>query len=245
MPTPFSPTLKRLVLLFVLWAVILFVAVLLSVFLHEVGHGVGAKIDGIHVSTGFNKVGNPGRTPDDPDFRTDTAEGFWSGLLGPMTTWALAIAFTVWLYWFRKPGWGALAIGALAVVNGLVRAVPMLMFLISALGGRLHVEDEVFWGIWQVANVFRPDLASLGLRTLAETQPGLLLSYPAVWIPPLVSLVISLACLILAYRKILKLWRAALGRWGARLFFGLLPLPVYYVATPVLNALDRMIRINW
>lgn len=242
MQTTSSPILKHRGLFLPLWVVTLLVAVLLSVFLHEVGHGMGAKLDGIHVSTGFNKVGNPGRMPDDPDFRIGMAEGFWADLLGPIATWVLAIAFTVWLYRFKKPDWVSLTIGALAVVNGLVRAIPMLIFLIPALGGQLHVEDEVHWGIWRVTHIFRPDLAPL---SLAEIQPGLLLSYPAVWISPLVSLAISLACLIPAYWRIFKLWSGELGHWAFRILFGLLPLAAWFASVPVLNALDRVIRINW
>jgi hypothetical protein len=37
-------------------------------------------LDGIHISTGFNKVGMPGKTPAGPDFRTGMPEGIWSGL---------------------------------------------------------------------------------------------------------------------------------------------------------------------
>ena len=229
-----------------LWAITLFIVIIVSVFLHETGHGLGARLDGIHVSTGFNKVGDYGKSPDDPEFRSSGREGaFWSGLLGPVTTWFLAILFTVWLYRFKLPSCGALTVGALAVANGLGRAVPMLIFLAFTLRGRLHVEDEVTWGIWLVANFFRPDAASTGLQKLVNAQPARLLSYPAVWIPPLLSLVISLACLVPAYLRLFKLWRMQLSHVLAIGTLGLLPVLAYAAAFPVLNTLDRLVRINW
>lgn len=225
-----------------LWAIWFFVVIIGSVFLHEVGHGVGATIDGIHISTGFNKVGMPDKTPDDPDFRTGMPDGIWSGLLGPIVSWALAIVFTIALYQMRRPTPAAFLVGATAVANGLLRAAPMTMFLIPALGGQLHVEDEVAWGIWMVTHVFRPDLSGV---TLSEIPPGLLLSYPAVWILPLFSLAISLACLIFAYRGIFKLEGARMSHWSVRLLFVALPVAAWLAAQPVLGALDRVVRINW
>lgn len=73
---------NSLLFLIVIWTAILFVVVIASAFLHEDGHGIGARIDGIHVSTGFNKVGDYGKSPEDPDFRTTGSDqALWSGLL--------------------------------------------------------------------------------------------------------------------------------------------------------------------
>ena len=236
---------KSSVLFLCMWTIVLFAVVIASVFLHETGHGIGAKIDGIHVSTGFNRVGNPGLAPSDPDFRSGMAEGVWSGLLGPMTTWLLAIAFTIWLYRFQQPTRGALLVGAPAIVNGLARALPLLMFVNRGLRGQLWIEDEVGWGIWYVTHFLRRDLATSDMFTLVNTQPTLLLSFPAVWIPPLISLAISLACLIPAYRRVLTLWRSRLESPIALWLLGLLPPIVYIASFPVLNVLDQLIRINW
>lgn len=239
-----------LLFLIAVWAVVLFVVVIASVFLHEDGHGIGARIDGIHVSTGFNKVGNYGRSPDDPDFRTTGSgsdQALWSGLLGPITTWLLAIIFTIWLYRFKGPSWGALVVGAIAIVNGLIRAVPMTLFLVSALGGHPYMEDEVGWGIWYVIRFCRPDLANstLDYHALVRTYADVFLADPTFWIPPLFSLLVSLACLIFAYRRMYSLYRDRLPHWTSRLLFGLLPLGMDAAAYPVLNWLDRLIRINW
>jgi hypothetical protein len=240
-PSSFQPPARLLGL----WAATLFAVILLSVFLHETGHGLGAKLDGIHVSTGFNRVGMPNRAPGDPDFRTGMAGGFWTGLLGPLTTWGLAIIFTVWLHVYRKPGWGAWITGALAIANGLLRAIPMLEFLISALGGQIHLEDEVGWGVWYFVKVCRPELAALDANTLIKTQPGLFLADAGFWVPPLLSLAISLVCLALAYRRILKLWGGRLGGGARALVLAGMPVIAWFLSLPILNALDRAIRINW
>jgi len=224
------------------WAATVFVVIVASTFLHEIGHGIGAKIDGIHISTGFNKVGMPGKTPADPDFRADMPEGIWFGLLGPMTTWALAIGFTIALYGLKKATRLSFVMGALAVANGLVRAAPMTIFLLSALGGRLHMEDEVGWGIWMVTKVLSPSLKGVAQ---SEIPSGLLLSYPAVWIPPLLSLAISLCCLIFAFRRIFRLEAARLAHWGGRAAVIALALIAEFAQIPVINALDRVIRMNW
>jgi hypothetical protein len=227
-----------------LWAAILLAAFLLSVFLHEDGHGIGARIDGIHVSTGFNKVGGYGKFPQDADFRAKMPDGFWTGLLGPMTSWALAIAFTIWLYHFKTLSNGALMVGAMALVNGLLRALPMILFLVCALAGHLHMEDEVGWSLWYALKFCHPELATLDTATLLRTQASLFLSEPMFWVPPLLSLGISLACLVPTYWQFSRLMD---GKTRPVLVwtFGLLPLAMYFVAIPILNALDQIIRINW
>jgi hypothetical protein len=169
-------------------------------------------------------------------------DGIWSGLLGPVTTWALAIGFTIALYLLRKPTSLSFFLGAAAVAAGLGRAVPMTAFLVTGLAGRLHIEDEVAWGIWFVTNLLAPDLKGV---PRSEIPAGLLLSYPAVWIPPLLSLAIALCCLFFAFRRIYRLEAARLGHWSTRLWVVVLALIADFARIPVINALDRVIRINW
>ena len=86
MQTKFDTLMKHPVVFLILWISIFFVAIALSIFLHEVGHGFGARLDGIHVSTGFNQVGDYGKSPDDPDFRSAASQkSIIGGLLGPGT----------------------------------------------------------------------------------------------------------------------------------------------------------------
>ena len=224
------------------WAATLFVVIVASTFVHEIGHGIGAMVDGVHVSTGFNKIGMPGKTPADQDFRTGMPDGIWLGLLGPLMTWALAIGATIVLYRLSRPTRLSFVMAALAVANGLVRAAPMAIFLITALAGSLHMEDEVAWGIWIVTNILSPGLKGVAR---SEIPAGLLLSYPAVWIPPLLSLAISLCCLIFAFRRIFRLEVGRLAHWGGRALVIVLALIAEFAKLPVINALDRVIRINW
>jgi hypothetical protein len=121
-------------------------------------------------------------------------------------------------------------------------AVPMMIYLLSALVGKLHIEDEVAWGIWIVTNILSPDLKGI---PRGEIAAGLLLSYPAVWIPPLPSLAISLCCLIFAFRHIFRLEVARLAHWSTRLWLIALALIAEFAQLPVINALDRVFRINW
>ncbi len=246
---------KPIVLFLAVWAVVLYAALILAVFLHEDGHGIGARLDGVHVSTGFNRIGNPGRAPGDPDFRDDVATGgVLTGLLGPATSWLLAIVFTFWLTRRRPPDrvnadraplGGTLLIGAFAVANATVRAIPMWSVLSAALSGQVVLEDESYWGIWYIGKVVRPELGSAGALALVNTQPDVLLGYPAIWVCVLVSLTISLACFVVAYRHLLKLWDAFLDSPAARVTLVGLPVVLWFLALPLLNALDRVIRINW
>jgi len=66
-----------------------------------------------------------------------------------------------------------------------------------------------------------------------------------VWIPPFISLAISLACLVLAFRRIFHLDGTRRALSSSRLMTVLLPLVAEFAHTPVLNALDCAIRINW
>lgn len=225
----------------------LFLAILLSVFLHEAGHGLGARLEGVHISTGFNQVGDYGKSPDDPDFRSAASQAsVLSGLLGPMLSWGLAILFTIWLSRFENPSWGAMAVGAMAVANGLARALPTLTALFSNLAGLPRLEDEVTWGIWIVVKYCRPLSVppSMDFHALLSNFPGVFYHEAVFWLAPLISLAISLACLIGAYRNIVRLWRDELRPVEMRLF-SLMPVIVYFAFKPLQDILDRLIRINW
>ena len=165
--------------------------------------------------------------------------------MGPKVTWSLAIIFTVWLLRMREASGGALMVAALAIVGGLARGIPMLGFLIPGALGSLHMEDEVGTGIWCVTRFAHPELAHESVRTLLQSHSQMLRGSFYFWLPALISLGISLTCLILAYRKANALFEPQLNAPAARWTFRLMPLAAYACAMPVLNALDRTIRINW
>ena len=52
-----------------LWLVICIIVFLISIFLHECGHGLANHLRGISCSTGFNRVGDIYKYPKDVDFR--------------------------------------------------------------------------------------------------------------------------------------------------------------------------------
>jgi len=236
---------RSIALVVVAWALIVFIALIISIFLHEDGHGIGAKLDGVHISTGFNRVGNPDRAPGDTDFRTGLTGGVWSGLLGPMTSWILAIIFTVWLCRQRELTRRAWVIGGLAIANGLARAVPLTRVLLCALRGQIEIEDEVHRGLWYVGKIVRPELGLQGALALVPTQPDLLLAYPAIWIAIFLSLGISLVCLFFASRHLLRLWRSQFDHRLVRVLLASMPLAAWVAIWPPLNFLDQVIRINW
>ncbi len=231
--------------LLAMWFVMLWGGLLGSIFLHECGHGLGARLEGVHVSTGFNQVGNAHRVPGDPDFRITRPGGPWTGLMGPVTTWVLAIGFTIALLRMREGTSSALMVAALAIGGGLVRGIPMTEFLLSAPFGPIHVEDEVGTGSWCFTRLARPDLAGEGIRALVQSHGAALRGSVWFWLPALASLGISLACLIAAYRKANALFAPRLSGGAMRWAFRLMPVAAYALALPVLNALDRVIRINW
>jgi len=136
--------------LLIAWAVILFLATLIFQFLHECGHGFDSSLEGYHVSTGFDKVGDVGKRPSDHDFRLNkTIQGGWnlSDFLGPLVNWIFALAFTAIYLKQRSFNSVTVLLGSGATINALIRLVPMLMFFGSAFLGRFVLEDEVALGL--------------------------------------------------------------------------------------------------
>ncbi len=123
----------------------------------------------------------------------------------------------------------------------------MTVVVVSSLLGRPYLEDEVGWGIWYVLKCERPDLAAgpVDFHSILQANLGLFVSSPAFWIPPLLSLTISLVFLVLAYRRNHRLWGGILQGTTNRWLFWLMPMVMYFASMPVLNWLDRMVRINW
>ena len=53
-----------------IWFFVCLLIFVFSTFLHECGHGLSSKMNGVPVSTGFNRVGNVYSFPGDANFRT-------------------------------------------------------------------------------------------------------------------------------------------------------------------------------
>lgn len=229
------------------WALLMTIGILIFVFVHECGHGFGFTIDGIKVSTGFNRVGDPGKKPQDPDFRSSTMVkgGLSSGsLLGPFLNWVLAIVFTAALLLQKEAGKRALVLASAAVSNAVLRFFPMLGFFIAAATGRFILEDEVGWGLRSIQGLEFPMSHEI-FRKLSLRQPGLFLSEPRIYFWPAVSLLISVACLILAYRHLISLYKREISSRLVRWSFVFMPLAVWPFILIAMNFLDRHFRINW
>lgn len=237
-----------------IWAILIFVAFLTSAFLHEVGHGFGSRLTGVHVSTGFNRVGNPGKFPDDPDFRTGMGSSVLGGALGPGLTLSFATVFTLWLRRRRNLDLLSLAIGAVAISNALLRLIPMLMVFGAALFGKIHIEDEIGLGvdlaIWTITRGDAPGTwekihVTWDRVTIVKdglTQFG---SSPLFWLPAALSMCVALLCLILAYKRLLLLFQGKIHPRRASRGFWLILVIIYPIVFIVANFLDRIWRINW
>jgi|YNPBryunderm2012_1023409.scaffolds.fasta_scaffold04149_2 hypothetical protein len=229
------------------WACLLSLALFVFLFLHECGHGIGARLDGERVSTGFNRVGDLGKHPGDPDFRAGhviTGRLGWGGLLGPLTNWFFALVFTGWIMSFKQSSRASLLLGAVAVVNGFMRFVPMAMFFINAGLGHLSLEDEVAWGLGSVDGLGLP-MSFDAFQAVARSEPELILQTPGIYAWPIFSIGISLLCLILSYRKLLALYRTDLPTRASQVAFVFMPMAVWPVVFALANTLDRVVRINW
>lgn len=230
-----------------IWAVLLLVGITMFNFLHECGHGFGAQLDGKHISTGFNKVGDTDKKPSDPDFRAQQVEtGLLdsSGILGPFTNWTLAILFTVWLLRRSKSNFATMAIGAAAVSNAVNRLSALISFFIGSLHNTVHLADEVEWGLKTTKGLDFPMNISK-ITSIADTQPSLILSNPRVYFWPAVSMILSAACFIIAYKKLYKAFGPQMESKLSRWIFGLMPVVAGIILLFVINVLDNVVRINW
>jgi len=237
---------KKLKLL-VTWAVFLFLSVLIFEFFHECGHGLGSRLEGYHVSTGFNRVGDVGKRPSDPDFRLNKMiQGRFnlSDIFGPLINWIFAIIFTVIFFKQRTANRVALLLGSGAAINALMRLFPIIMFFISALLGQFVLEDEVALGLSTIRGLKFPMLYT-NLKIFATTQPSLFLSEPKIYFWPVISLIISVACFILTYHRLKQLIRYQMISWISQWLFMIMPLLVWPITFIVTDKLDNFIRVNW
>ncbi len=231
------------------WSAAIVLILIAFWFLHEVAHGFGFRLDGIHVSTGFNIVGESGKKPGDVDFKTELPfAGISTGLLlGPFTTWILAISFTAILLHQSLPNATTLAIGAAAVTNALMRLIPMLIFIVAVLAGNFSgvLQDEHEMSLGAIESITLP-ISNAELSQLLETQPETFLGDPGFHFWPAVSLSISLVCIALAYRHLFRLFGARLPSRVSKFVFGLAPFFLFFIPVfGVVTLLDNIIRINW
>lgn len=230
------------------WAVVIFITLIASIFIHEVAHGFGFQLEGTHVSTGFNIVGASGKKPSDADFTiTLPIEGMSTGvLLGPFTTWMLAILFTGILLYRSLPNRTTLVIGGAAVANAFFRLMPLAIFFLAAILGNTRGvwQDEQQLSLDAIESIQLP-ISESELRELQVSDPSMFLGDAGFYFWAIVSISITLVCYVLAFRHLYKLFGARLQSKFGRIIFGLMPLILVIPLLGVIQLLDQFIRINW
>lgn len=205
----------------VMWFFILSISIIISTFIHEIGHGLACYLQGIPVSTGFNRVGDVYKKPSDPDFRTKLVTNNITCDLGVPITLILAIVSTVLLYLLTSDIAIIIASG-LAVANSFLRLIPMVNILAGLLfKGELVVEDEVGLGrMWY--NKFGYQIFE--------------------YIPLIISTVVSVICYYFTYKSISN--NEMIIEFNSS-GYTITTIFAFLVSFKILNKLDDVIRINW
>lgn len=201
------------------WLMTCLIVLLISIFLHECGHGIANAVSGIECSTGFNRVGDIYKYPKDITFRQEYRQ-MPDVLLdfGVPCTLLLAILGTVLCYKSKKEHTQYLGF-AVASTNSILRLIPCLMVvIIPFVTGSLHNEDELDTGL-----------------ILAE-KTGLEFF---TFVPAVISIVISVICIVFIIKK------ARQRRIKHIVSYALLVLASFAIGTVIANYLDNIFRINW
>lgn len=204
---------------YIRWFVVSLLVFMVSIFMHECGHGIANSLAGIPCSTGFNRVGDIYKFPSSEDFRSyySTAPSVLLDFGVPCTLF-LAV-FGAYLY-SRSKFRPLQYIGAsLAAGNGLLRFVPGLaVLLVPLFTGKVHVEDE-----YETGELMAAKFGS------------------AIWtyIPAILSVGITLFSLIWILRTAYKRKVSKPGVYAVISFI------VFCVGMVIASILDNYIRINW
>ena len=206
---------------FWLWFLLCLLVFVISTFLHECGHGFASKLNGVSVSTGFNRVGNAYKYPSDDDFRAGY-DSTQSSLLdfGVPITLMLAICFTLLFYLKEfKNEYVTEIVLSVALCNSMIRLIPStLCGIIPIFTGNLHIEDEI----------------DTGKVLVEQFGIGWLIAVPAI-ISFLISIVCYLACMKRSKRiQFIMNKQMIAGLWIA-----------YAFSFIIENYLDNIFRINW
>lgn len=202
------------------WCILCIAVFLISIFIHECGHGFSNSLREIECSTGFNRVGDIYKYPKEVDFRAEYNSVSDSLLdFGVPATLLLAIIGTVVFYKAEGEKSRIVAL-AIAATNSIMRLIPcVLVVMIPLLTGKIHNEDEFGTG--------------LALVKVAEV------SWFA-YLPALLSIFISVICIVCLYRKLkVKMSIKKFVHYGSLTLFS------FFVTMVIANILDNIIRINW
>ena len=204
---------------YLIWFFVTLAVFMVSVFMHECGHGLANSIAGIPCSTGFNRVGDIYKYPSADDFRSfySTAEPVLLDFGVPCTL-VLAAVGSVLYTRAKNPKLQYLG-ASLAAGNSLLRLVPCLMVLLIPLfTGEAHIEDEY----------------ETGQLLVDRLGSGLWLYIPAIF-----SVVVTVASLVVVLVTAIKRKISRLYIYAILAFF------VFGFGMVLANVLDRYVRINW
>lgn len=202
------------------WCVLCVIIFLISIFIHECGHGFANSLRGIECSTGFNRVGDIYKYPRDVDFRADYSAVSDSLLdFGVPATLMLAVIGTLFFCLPKGKMGKPIALG-FAATNSVMRLIPCLfVVMVPLLTGRVHNEDEYGTGL-----------------ALAEATGYSFLIY----LPALISILVSVMCIACLYRKL----KTEISSKGF-IRYSFLTLFSFYITMIIANILDNIARINW
>lgn len=202
------------------WFLLCIIVFLVSIFIHECGHGLANSIAGIDCSTGFNRVGDIYKYPSQEDFRAVySTESDVLFDFGVPATLLLAIIGTVLGCRLKNRIAKTISL-AVAATNSMMRLIPCLfVVLVPLITGNIHEEDEYGTGC-----------------VLAEATRLDFLTY----VPAVVSIIISVACILALFLVLRK-------KYGTRMLvaYELWTLVSFYIVMIIANALDNLVRINW
>ena len=206
---------------YIVWLIMLIISIIISVWIHEVGHGISYFIQGKEVSTGFNKVGDIHKKPSDVDFRGSLQNYILPWDLGVPITLILAIISTILIYMVSNKNM-LYIIAVFAITNSLLRLIPMFNSLLGLLKhGELRMEDEIGTGIMWYNNT--------GITVLK-------------YLPMIISVLISIICYYFTIKGIkMKVDTINIGTTE----FFVATIISFLLSYKFLDILDEFFRINW
>lgn len=202
------------------WCLVCIIVFLISIFLHEIGHGFANALRGIECSTGFNRVGDIYKYPSDPNFREEyslVSDSLFD--FGVPITLILAIVSTVLFCKAQNRRIKQIAL-PFAVTNSIMRLIPCLWVVLTPLlTGNVHREDEYETGVVLAKTVGMPWL---------------------IYFPALFSITVSVICIVFI---VVKMKKTILLRTLCA--YGLILIISFDITMIIANYLDNVLRINW
>ncbi len=206
-----------------IWCVYLVIFFLISIFIHECGHGLANALRGIECSTGFYSVEYNVPISGFGRFRAHHILEVSSAMsdFGVPATLILAVIGTILFYRLKGERGKTIALG-FAVTNSVMRLVPCLgVVIISLLTGQPYKEDEY----------------SMGLAVAAATGYSW-----SIYLPAFVSILVSMICIICLYIKLKVKMSMSFKTFCCRGYFVLVS---FYISVIIAVILDYYVRINW